>query len=190
MVDRLMAWVLFTVILFTNAYSLIAPFVPIELERKGIPGAYSGMVYAVFAVAQVIFSPLVGKTFDRVGHKNLLAGGIVLMGIGVFCFAFIIDMERRVNVLALAFICRFFQGACAGLLVPGRMIIIVNDYPDQKLKLFGILEATMGIGLITGPIIGSAFYDWFGFKGCFFIFGGFEIVVGITMRIMLPERRK
>ena len=67
---------------------------------------------------------------------------------------------------------------------------MANDYPEQKVKLIGLLEAALGIGLITGPIIGSALYGWFGFKGCFFIFGSFEIVVGIAMRIMLPERRK
>ena len=130
MLDKLMIWVLFTAIIHNNAYSLIAPFVPLEFERKHIPGAYCGMVFAMYSVPQVIFSPLVGKTFDRVGHKNLLAGGIGVMGVAIFCFGFIENMSSRVNVLVLALICRFVQGVSVAILIPARFVIATTDYPE------------------------------------------------------------
>ena len=190
MVDNFMVWMILTQLLYGNGYSLIAPFVPLELERKGIPGAYAGVIYAMFAVAQVIVSPIVGSMFDTIGYKNLLAGGVFLMGIAIVCFGFIKDIESNLTVIVLALICRFIQGVCVGFETTARLIIVTTDYPDQKVELIGYIDAACGTCLITGPILGSILYNQFGFKGCFLIFGGFQIVIGIITRFMLPERRK
>ena len=47
----------------------------------------------------------------------------------------------------------------------------------------------IGLGLVVGPIIGSTLYSLFGFKGTFYVYGGFEVLLGIVMKIKLPERR-
>ena len=107
MLDKLVIWVLFTSCIHNSAYSLIAPFLPLEFERKHIHSAYSGLVFAIFSVAIILFSPLVGKVFDKIGHKNLLAGGIGVMGVAIICFGYIEHMTNRVNIIVFAFILRF-----------------------------------------------------------------------------------
>ena len=109
MYEKLVYWILFTNLVSNSAYALCAPFLPLEFERKMLAGAYVGMVFALYSVAVVIISPLVGKTVDRIGHKNLLSGGIGVMGIAFVCFGFIETMESRVNILVLGFILRFLQ---------------------------------------------------------------------------------
>ena len=168
-----MAWMIVTQLIYGNGYSLIAPFVPLELERKGIPGAYAGVIYAMFALAQVIVSPIVGSMFNTIGYRNLLAGGVFLMGIAIVAFGFIKDIESNLYVMILALICRFIQGVCVGFETTARLIIVTTDYPDQKVELIGYIDAACGSSLITGPILGSALYNYFGFKGTFLIFGGF-----------------
>ena len=44
------------------------PFLPIEFEKKGLTGTSIGLIFALYSVAVVFISPLVGKTVDRVGH--------------------------------------------------------------------------------------------------------------------------
>jgi len=39
---------------------MIAPFLPVEFEEKGISGQWVGMIFAVYSVAVIIFSPMVG----------------------------------------------------------------------------------------------------------------------------------
>ena len=92
MYETLVIWILLTSCIHNSAYSLIAPFLRLALERNHIPPSYSGMIFATFSVAIIIFSPLVGKVFDRIGHKNLLAGGIGVMGVAIVCFGFIENM--------------------------------------------------------------------------------------------------
>lgn len=38
-----------------------------------------------------------------------------------------------------------------------------NDFPDDKEKIVGWVEALTGLGLILGPIIGSMLYSALGF---------------------------
>ena len=107
MYEGLVIWILFTNLVSNSAYALCAPFLPLEFESKGLEGVYVGTVFAIYSVAVVIVSPLVGKTVDRIGHKSLLAGGIGVMGIAFVCFGFIETMESRVNILVIGFILRF-----------------------------------------------------------------------------------
>ena len=68
MFDKLVLWILFANLVSNSAYALCAPFLPLEFERKGLAGTNVGLIFALYSVAVVIVSPLVGKTVDRVGH--------------------------------------------------------------------------------------------------------------------------
>ena len=46
-----------------------------------------------------------------------------------------------------------------------------------------------GIGLILGPLLGSALYTFLGFEKTFFVYGGLEVLLAILIRINIPDRR-
>ena len=109
-IEKIIIWILFCTLISNSAYALVAPFLPLEFERKGISGTYVGMIFAFYSFAVIIISPMVGTFVDRVGAKNLLAAGLGVMGIAFVCFGFIESMERKVSILILGFILRFAQG--------------------------------------------------------------------------------
>ena len=45
-----------------------------------------------------------------------------------------------------------------------------------------------GVGLILGPLIGSALYTFLGFEKTFFVWGGLEVLLAILIRINVPDR--
>ena len=51
----------------------------------------------------------------------------------------------------------------------------------------GWVEALTGLGLIIGPVVGSALYGLFGFANTFFIYGGFLIVLAIIIKMNFPD---
>lgn len=66
-------------------------------------------------------------------------------------------------------------------------------FPDKhKLEsAIQMLEATSGIGLILGPIIGSSIYTQVGFKGTFLILGAALVPLAIIINcILLNVRNK
>ena len=106
---------MFSNLVSSSAYAVCAPILPLELERKGISGSYIGLVFALYSVGSIVWSPIVGKYFiDRVGASNLLALGLGIMGITFVCFGFIHVLEGKLHVLTLTFTLRLMQGmACA-----------------------------------------------------------------------------
>ena len=51
----------FTNCLNATTYSVVAPLLPLELERKGIEGAYVGVIFALYSVGNILWAPVVGK---------------------------------------------------------------------------------------------------------------------------------
>ena len=47
-----------------------------------------------------------------------------------------------------------------------------------------------GIGLILGPLFGSALYTFLGFAKTFFVCGGLEVLLAVLIWIKVPKRRE
>ena len=44
-----------------TAYALVAPFLPLEFEHKGISSSMVGFIFAVYSLAVIFCSPMVSK---------------------------------------------------------------------------------------------------------------------------------
>ena len=123
-------------------------------------------MFAAFSVALIVFSPQVNGMIEKCGQPNLLGFGLVLMGVSTFAFGYVKQVEDDNHVIALSIALRFVQGGASAILNTSSYSFASLIYPDkEKLEsAISMLEATSGIGLILGPIIGSSIYTQVGFK--------------------------
>jgi len=49
--------------------------------------------------------------------------------------------------------------------------MITSYFPDDKQKLIGILEAGIGVGILTGPMLGALLYEFGGYSCPFWTLG-------------------
>ena len=54
--------------------------------------------------------------------------------------------------------------------------------------IVGWVEAMTGLGLIVGPIIGSALYSFFGYEYTFFIYGSFLVFLAVIIKLNFPTK--
>ena len=54
------------------AYALIAPFLPLELIKAGIPMHLFGYIFSTYSLAVIICSPMVGYFLTKVRRRNLV----------------------------------------------------------------------------------------------------------------------
>ena len=54
--------------------------------------------------------------------------------------------------------------------------------------IVGYVEAMTGLGLIVGPIIGSALYSFFGYANTFFIYGSFLVLLALVIKCNFPTK--
>ena len=86
-------WILICTFISNSAYALVAPFLPLEFAAKGISSSNIGQLFAIYSVAVVICSPLIGVTVNKIGTTNLISGGVAAMGLSFVFFGFIEAME-------------------------------------------------------------------------------------------------
>lgn len=169
---RIVITVLCMVNLIANsAYSSIAPFFPAEAVQKGLPQSSLGFIFAGYSLSMFVFSPLLGYILTKYGRKNVLILGCLCESIAMFCFGFFVYIKSPVAYGILCFLCRIIEGFGNGCLNSSTSSIISYNFEDNMSNLIGLTQTCVGLGMLSGPIIGSILYEWGGFKLPFFVTG-------------------
>ena len=132
-------WIMLCNFISNTAYSVCAPFLPLEFEKHGLAGYYVGITFCLYSVGTMFMSPIIGKYVDKVGERNLLGLGIGLMGVTFICFGLIEGMESKVNILVLSFSLRLLHGVGCATNYTTLLSIAANDFPDDRARVIGWL---------------------------------------------------
>ena len=170
-----------TVALDLVGFGIVAPILGRYAEDFGANGLEVGLLFASFSVAQMIFSPVLGRISDRVGRKPVIivsligtAVGSVITGIG--------------GAMWVLFVGRVIDGASGASVSVAQGAIADIAPPDQRARLMGMLGAAFGIGFVLGPAVGGL-AALGGTHVPFFVAGAIAGVNAIAALIRLPETK-
>ncbi|MFD3511876.1 MFS transporter [Streptomyces sp. NPDC058657] len=95
-----------------------------------------------------------GRLGDIYGRKRLF-----LIGMGGFTVASALcGFAANPDVLVAS---RILQGATAALMVPQVLSIVHATFPaHERGKVFGLFGAIVGLGAVTGPLLGALLTEW------------------------------
>lgn len=65
---------------------LVIPVIPQIKETMNFSGATMGMMVSIYAIAQLLASPLTGILSDKVGRKKIIAAGMIVFSISELIF--------------------------------------------------------------------------------------------------------
>lgn len=123
-----------------------------------------GFLIAAFPLAQFFGAPILGALSDKHGRKKILiislAGtfiGYILFGIGILT-----------HNLYILFISRIIDGFTGGNINIAMSAIADVSDEENKVKRFGLVGMSFGLGMIIGPTIGGVLADshtvsWFNY---------------------------
>jgi MFS family permease len=78
------AYILTATLVSNSAYSLIAPFLPLDYEAKHVSPSMIGWIFAIYSLAVIICSPLISThILHRFDCQRLISCGLLSMGL---CF--------------------------------------------------------------------------------------------------------
>ena len=76
--------IIYIIIVFSNSvYALAAPFLPVVFSEMNMSGGWVGLIFAMYSISMIIVSPFIGVIVDKVGQTNLLAVGLIAMGMSI-----------------------------------------------------------------------------------------------------------
>lgn len=140
--------------------------------------AETSLIVALYALAGVAISPLVGRLGDAFGNKKIFIFFLMLYVVSVAMTSFSPSFE-------FLLISRTIQGAGMAML-PLIMSIIVKTFPRETIpKKTGLLRGVVFIGSSLGLPLGGYISSIFGWQGNYHIVLPIMIVVGILSVIIV-----
>ncbi|MDQ0427920.1 DHA1 family multidrug resistance protein-like MFS transporter [Planomicrobium stackebrandtii] len=136
------------------SFGIVIPILPSYLESINQGGMAAGLMIAIFAAAQFVFSPIAGKWADQHGRRKMIIYGLLGLTISMFVFY----ASDSIWVLYLS---RVIGGVGAAMLIPAIFAYIADITTfDQRAKGTSLVSAAMSLGIVVGPGIGGFLADY------------------------------
>ncbi|KAG8200266.1 hypothetical protein JTE90_021918 [Oedothorax gibbosus] len=170
-----------------SSVSLQSPFFPAEAESKGASATVYGFIFGVFQLTIFLTAPIMGRLVTYISPKYLLNCGAVTLGTSTVLFGVLDLIDDTSTFVALAFTCRIVEGVGSAVVKVSSFTIVASEFPDNPGKAFAVLQTFMGVGTITGPTLGGAFYDVGGYRLPFFVVGSLVLIDAAIILFLLPK---
>jgi EmrB/QacA subfamily drug resistance transporter len=120
-----------------------------------------------YALATAAFIALGGRLGDIIGHKRIVAIGIVTFaGFSLLC-----GLTPDTSVAEpWLIVCRVFQGIGGALLIPSTTVLVLNAFPpNERGKGLAVFFIVAGLFTALGPIAGSYLTQYWTWRAIFWI---------------------
>lgn len=162
---------------------IVIPFMPIYAKTLGATGITIGVFFASHPLAQMLFSPTIGRLSDRHGRKGFIVTGLFLSSLLSLWYVY----APGIFYLILG---RFVQGGVMALILPIATAYVGDLAPPQKRGTYmGIFNLFLTSSFGMGPLAGGWLSDAYGMEASFYWMGGLNAVAFLAVLFFLPEAR-
>jgi DHA1 family tetracycline resistance protein-like MFS transporter len=143
-----LAFILVTIFLDMAGFGMVAPLLPLYVQRHAGGALLAGALGSVYAVMQVLGAPLIGSFADRHGRRPVLV--VCLLG---SCAAYL--GVGAAGSLGVLFAAVAFGGLMGGSFATAQAYIADGSSPAERTRWLGLAGAAVGLGIAAGPLMGG-----------------------------------
>lgn len=137
-----------TIFIDIAGFGLILPLLPFWAEHLGANPLEVGLILTIYALAQFIFTPILGSLSDRFGRKPIIIGSLLIE-------AFSLALTGFAGSLTVLLIARFIGGIGASNIGSAQAVVADVTPPEGRARGMGMIGAAIGLGFVIGPAIGG-----------------------------------
>lgn len=166
---------------FSFAFSMLIPTLPIYLSRLGSREEAIGILIGVFSVSSLVLRPSVGNLLSRVPERQVMMAGTCVSGLASLAYLFALPFWPF-------FIVRVLQGAGYALVSTAANTLIANIGPaGRRGQSLGYFFLSFNIPFALAPALGMFLINRFDFVVLFLVCTGLYIaslilVIGLSRR--------
>lgn len=182
-----LAFIFVTVLIDMIGLGIILPVMPhLIVDITGLTLAeaarWGGAIYALYALTQFVFAPIIGNLSDRYGRRPVLLVAIAGFAIDYLVMGF-------APFLWVLFIGRALSGMFGATYSTAGAYIADITPPEERGGRFGLIGAAFGLGFIIGPAIGGPLGE-IDHRLPFFVAAGLAGLNFVYGLLVLPETHK
>lgn len=178
-----MALLVVALAIFTDifVYAMIVPILPQYATDLGASQQLIGIMFASYAIAFLIASPVMGIVSDRIGRRKPMIYGLAGLFLSTLLFAF-------ANDAALLIIARTLQGISAAATWTAGLALLADVFPaSARQQVIGIALTGSFVGMLVSPAIGGYLYEIGGYMLPFLVAAAIVAIDGIARIFLLKD---
>lgn len=145
---RALVILFFTILMDLVGFGMILPTLPFYARELRISDLGIGLLFSSYSLAQLLFSPLLGRLSDRFGRRPVL-----LTSIAGNAFAYLLFAQAHTFLFLL--FARFLSGIAASSYGIAQAYVADLSRPEDRSKAMGLVGAAFGLGFVLGPTFGG-----------------------------------
>ena len=184
-----MAFILLTLFIDILGIGIIIPVLP-ELVRElvgtgseeasySMASWYVGIIAAMYALMQFVFSPIVGALSDHFGRRPIILASLFGLGIDFV-------VQGLAPNIGWLFFGRVFAGIMGASFTTANAYIADISTDDTRARNFGFVGMMFGLGFTIGPALGGIL-GVYSLRLPFFVAAGLALVNWLYGYFILPE---
>lgn len=148
-----LAFILLTILMDVIGFGLIIPVLPTLVAEVGHvdpskAAGIGGWLIMSYALAQFLFSPVLGGLSDAYGRRPVLLISMAGFAINMLIVAF-------AHTLWLLFLARILAGMTGASIATANAYIADITPHERRAQTFGLLGVAFGVGFVLGPAMGG-----------------------------------
>jgi DHA1 family tetracycline resistance protein-like MFS transporter len=171
-----------TIFIDFTGFGLVIPLLPFWAEHLGAGPLGVGLILTTYALAQFLFTPILGALSDRYGRKRII---FISLCIEVISFA----LTALAGSLPMLLIARVIGGIGASNIGSAQAVVADVTPPEKRAAGMGVIGAAIGMGFVVGPAIGGVLAPH-GEGTPFWVALVLALVNALLVLLLLPETRK
>ena len=171
-----------TILIDFTGFGLILPSLPFWAQHLGANAVEIGLILTIYALAQFLFTPVLGTFSDRYGRKPVIF-------ISILIEATSLALTALAGSLPLLLLARFIGGLGASNIGSAQAVVADVTTPKERAKGMGLIGASIGSGFVIGPALGGILTP-LGAAIPFWVAAGVAIANALLVLLFLPETRK
>ncbi len=172
----------FTIFIDFTGFGLVIPLLPFWAQHLGANAVGVGLILTIYALAQFIFTPILGSLSDRYGRRPVIIASLVIEAIALV-------LSALANTLPLLFVARFIGGVGSSNIGSAQAVVSDVTPPEGRARGMGLIGAAIGMGFVVGPAIGGVLAP-LGPAIPFWAATIVAVVNTLLVALFLPETRK